>query len=73
MSNIEYILNNLITEREKDIYLMRLDKIKYDDIAKKHKISNPRAQQIFRRTDEKVKECLLRFKDIKCSEFKKII
>jgi len=65
MSNIEYILDHIIDKRAREIYILRLEKTKYKDIASCYDIWIVRVRQIFNKTDEKVKDCLVKFKDIK--------
>ena len=70
--NIEYILDNLCNERARTIYVLRLERIKYKEIAQYYKISIPRARQIFERTDSDVKHYLEKFKDMELwNELKK--
>jgi len=68
MDNINYIINNCLLEREQDIYLRRLNKVKFVTLAKEYKISNSRVREIYLKTDEKVKDLLIKFKHLELNK-----
>ena len=64
-NNLEYILNNMLPERERIIFVSRWHKVKYKVLAKQFNISTSRVQQIFLRTRERVEDYLEKFKNNK--------